>query len=71
MSSTDLKTSIRRRMFLEAIRRGRREQQYGFQICPKCGGRGVVCSEQENNGRWTAVLTECAECNGEAIVPAP
>lgn len=70
MGSTDVKTPILRRMFLEAIRHGKREPQYGFQTCPKCGGHGVICIEQKNNDRRAAAITESPDCKGETIVPS-
>lgn len=70
MSLPDTKEAIRRRLFIAAVRSGNQTPQFGFQICPDCGGRGSICVEREVSGRRSAAFEECPECHGETIVPA-
>jgi DnaJ-class molecular chaperone len=68
LSSVDTKLQIRKRLFLEAVRNGKREPNYGFEVCSCCKGRGTVCVERNEAGHHSASFELCAECHGETIV---
>lgn len=70
MKPSETKESIRKRLFLAALRKGQREPQFGYRICPTCKGQGAVCIERLESGRHTAAFELCEQCQGETIVQA-
>lgn len=69
MNLSDSKQEIRRRLFLAAVSKGNITPQFGYQLCPDCGGRGSVCVERSQNGVRTATFEPCANCQDSKIVP--
>lgn len=69
MNLSDSKQEIRRRFFLAAVSKGNESPQFGYQLCPSCGGRGSVCVERTQNGVRTAGFEQCVNCQGRKIVP--
>ena len=69
LNSVSTKDSIRRRLFLEAVRQGQKDPKFGFQICVECSARGEICVERVVQGRHSTSFEKCPTCKGEKILP--